>query len=138
MFDGNHKGQRKVDLGGKKRDFERKEFLEKTSKLRLKLLNITHYYLVHYHLIKEKFIFIYKREDRAQTRLKINSATKVQKLFRKYICRIKYEKIWSNEFEKRISDVKKLQNLFRANGSSFSVPLDVINDRFICLFHILY
>ena len=58
MFDGNHKSQRKVDLGGKKRDFERKEFLEKTSKLRLKIIHITHFFLLHYYSIKGKLIFI--------------------------------------------------------------------------------
>ncbi len=99
MFTGSTK-QRKVDYsGGKKRDTERKDFLLKQARL---------------------------REDRAAERLRVNSATKIQKNFRCHRCYIHMRQTFGQEFDKRISDIKKLEMVFASTNKTFSTPLEVI------------
>lgn len=99
MFDGKTRPQRIVDLGGKKRDSNQQDFLQKTAKL---------------------------REDRAAERLRNNCAILLQKHFRRYTVCMKTRGLWANELDNRILDITKLEAVFSTSGSSFSIPLDIL------------
>jgi hypothetical protein len=98
MFDGKTGSARNVDLGGRRRDRDREEFLNKMAK---------------------------QRGERAEERLKRSSSTRIQRNFRGYQVRKAIFGTWAQELDKKLADINKLGAIIAAAGKPFSVPLDV-------------
>ena len=102
-FDGKAGGSRTVDLGGRRRDRDREEFLSKMTK---------------------------QRGERAEERLKKSSAMKIQRSYRGYRARNAMFDSWTVDLDKKVADIQKLEAVFSATGKPFSVPLDIL--RSLC------
>lgn len=107
FFDGKAGGSRTVDLGGRRRDRDREEFLNKMAK---------------------------QRGERAEERLKKSSVTKIQRSYRGYRARNTVFDSWAVDLDKKIADIRKLETVFNATGKPFSVPLDIT--RTLCRFFV--
>ena len=99
MFFSGKVKERVVSAGGKKRDAERKDFLEQTRK---------------------------QREERAQDRFRSSSANIIQKIYRGFCSRKSNHSSLLLQFDKKISDVRKLESIFASKGSVFLIPIDTI------------
>ena len=89
-----------------------------------------------------------KREERAIQKAKDNACIKIQSHYRSYNSRLKLKNSVKGEFEKKITDIKKIKSIFLIKSVSFIVPTDAlitifrlylvslksskINDRFYC------
>ena len=99
MFDGKFRGQRVINLGGKKSVTERNQLLADTRK---------------------------QREARSVERTRIKNAIKIQAYVRGVWHRYRLEDILRREYDKRMKDIENLRLLFKSSNSSFSIPIDVV------------
>lgn len=99
MFDGKVRGNRAVSSGGKKRESDKGEFLEKTRK---------------------------QREDRAAERKRLLAIVKLQSFARRCLIRKAVIAKFKLEMFKKVSDINRIRSAFRLRDSQFNVPLDVL------------
>ena len=73
------------------------------------------------------FVFIYIISLRTKHgRLRVNSAIRIQKNFRCHRCYVRTRQSLGQEFDRRISDIKKLEVVLAATNKPFVTPLEVV------------